>query len=76
MVATAADQKRDLPVVAPERVGIPLVRESLEVPVDGRQADALELTVQLLRGDRAVGCAQRVEDRLALLGSPAHKSKR
>jgi hypothetical protein len=32
--------------------------------------------VELLRGDRAVGRAQCVEDRLALLGSPAHKSKR
>jgi hypothetical protein len=32
--------------------------------------------VELLRGDRAVGRAQGVEDRLALLGSPAHKSKR
>ena len=76
MVTAAADQERDLSVVAPERVGVALVGQSLEVPVHGREADALQLTVELLRGDRAVGRAQCVEDRLALLGSPAHKSKR
>ena len=76
MVPPAADQEGDLAVVATQGVGVAGVGEPLKVPVHGRQPDALELAVQLLRRDRPVGGTQRVEDRFSLLGSPAHIRKR
>src|SRR5204862_1655647 len=76
MVPRAADQEGDLAVVAPQRVGVAGIGQPLKVPVDGGQPDALEPRVQLLRRDRTIGRAQHVEDRLALLGPPAHRSKR
>ena len=76
MVPGFADQEGDLAVVAPEGVGVAGVSEALEVAVHGGEADTLEPGVQLLCGHRAVGRAQGVEDRLSLLGSPAHSRKR
>jgi hypothetical protein len=76
MVTAAAQEKCDLAVFAAERVGVALVGQPLQVPVHGRQPDALELAVQLLRRDRALGRAQGVDDRFSLLGSPAHSRKR
>ena len=76
MVAAAAQQEGDLAVVAAQRVGIALVGEALQVAVDGRQANAVELPVQLLRCDRPRRPAQGIDDRLSLLCSPAHRRKR
>src|SRR4051794_8521931 len=76
MVPAAADQEGDLAVVAPQRVGITRIGQPLQVAVDGREPDALELAMELLRGHRPIGRAQRLEDRRSLLGSPAHRRKR
>jgi hypothetical protein len=72
MVAALADEERDLAVVAAQGVGIALVREPLEVAVDGREPDAVELAVQLLGGDRPVGAAQGLDDRVSLVCASAH----
>ena len=76
MVPPAAQKEGHLAVVAAQRVGVAGVRETLQVPVHGGEPDALETGVQLLCRDRALGRAQRVEDGLPLLCSPAHRSKR
>src|SRR3954451_16308750 len=72
VMAGAADQESHLAVVTPQGVGGALVGQALEIAVDGCEAHALELAVELLRGHRAVGGAERLEDRLALFGSAAH----
>jgi hypothetical protein len=76
MVTPLAEQERELSVLAAEGVGRAVVGQPLEVSVDGREAYVREPAVQLLRGHRAVGPPQGLEDRLALLGSPAHERKR
>src|SRR4051794_10266727 len=75
VVAAPAEHERLLAVRAAQRVGRALVRQPLEVAVHGREADALELAVQLLRRHGAVGRAEGVEDRLALLGLAAHRTQ-
>ena len=76
MVAAAADEKGDLAVVAAQGIGIAFVRQALQVAIDGSEPDPVKLAMQLLRCHRAIGRVQRVEDRLPLLGSPAHGCKR
>ena len=71
-MAALAQQERHLAAVAPQRVGRPFVREALEVAVDGREANAVELAVQLLRGDGAVGRAEGLEDLPSLLRPSSH----
>src|SRR4051794_35769387 len=75
VMAALAEQERLLAAVAPEGVGDPLLREPLEVAVDGREPDAVEVAVQLLRGHRAIRPAQGLEDRVSLLGLAAHETR-
>ena len=76
VVPAAAEHERQLAVLASQRVGGAFVGQPLEVAVDGCEAHAVELAVQLLRRDGSIGFAQRIEDRLALLGLAAHERKR
>ena len=57
MVTAAADEERLLAVVAPERVGGPLVGQALKIAVHGREAHALEFAVKFLRRHGAIGRA-------------------
>ena len=72
-MAAAADEERLLAALAPERVGLALVGQALEVAVDGGEADPVEPPCSSWavtgRSERPEG----VEDGLALLGSPAHR---
>lgn len=72
VMAASTEQKRLFSGVAANRVGLALVGKALEVAVDGREADAVEPLVQLLRRDSGVAAPKLADDRRPLSGGPAH----
>lgn len=73
VMAMTARPIGELSVRSADRIDVSLFGQPIEIAVDGREADRIELAVQLLRGQRFVALAQRRDDRGLLLGASCRR---